>query len=465
MKRFGWRWLAVSSVIVAVIVGALFGTGRAQAEVRPQYGGTLHISMRESPASLDPVESSLSNSYGRRSLTRLLFETLIDVDDSASPRGVLAVSWQQSGEGRRWQFLLRHGVHFHDGTSLIPEVVAASLRTANPSWKISVLSDSVVIEQDSPDAQLLAELALSRNAIAKRASGNQPSGTGAFHVADWQPGKKLTLAAEEGYWGGRPFLDGIEIEMGRNYREQIAALELGKVDLAEVAPEQVHRTTLAGRRIASSQPIELLALVFAGDPKTPEEKLLRESLALSVERGSIRSVLLQGSGQPTAGLLPAWMSGYGFVFPIDADLPRARHVREQVRTIPTWSIGYSSSDPIARLIAERITLNARDAGLSLQPTQSASADLQLVRIPLESSDPWIALSQIAARCETPFTRKEGASVEDLYAAEQTLLATQRIVPLFHLPVSYAASTSLKSWETRPDGSVNVVDSWMGAGNP
>ena len=53
-------------------------------------------------------------------------------------------------------------------------------------------------------------------------------------------------------------------------------------------------------------------------------KSLRQALALSVERGSIRSVLLQGAGQPTASVLPNWMSGYGFVFPIDTDLPRAR---------------------------------------------------------------------------------------------------------------------------------------------
>ncbi len=42
-------------------------------------------------------------------------------------------------------------------------------------------------------------------------------------------------------------------------------------------------------------------------------------------------------------------------------------------------------------------------------------------------------------------KNEGGSVEDLYAAEQAMLATQRIIPLFHLPVTYAASASLKNW--------------------
>ncbi len=36
-------------------------------------------------------------------------------------------------------------------------------------------------------------------------------------------------------------------------------------------------------------------------------------------------------------------------------------------------------------------------------------------------------------------------MEDLYASEQALLATQRVIPLFHLPVSYASAPTLKNW--------------------
>ena len=57
---------------------------------------------------------------------------------------------------------------------------------------------------------------------------------------------------------------------------------------------------------------------------------------------------------------------------------------------------YDASDPIARLLTERIALNARDAGLVLQPTTLATADLRLVRIPLASADPWIALANVAS---------------------------------------------------------------------
>jgi hypothetical protein len=264
--------------------------------------------------------------------------------------------------------------------------------------------------------------------------------------------------------------------MGKSFRDQMTALELGKADLVEVAPEQTHRVSLEGRRLASSDSIELLAVLFTRDAASADEKLLRQALALSVERGSIRSVLLQGAGQPAASILPNWMSGYGFVFPTDADLPRARNARAQVHTMPTWTVGYDGADPVARLLAERIALNARDAGLSLQPTAAAGADLRLVRIPLESPDSWIALANVAAVAVIPagmlagmsagmLARKDSGSVEDLYAAESAILATQRIIPLFHLPVSYAASATLKDWALRADGSWTLADAWLGAGKP
>jgi peptide/nickel transport system substrate-binding protein len=461
MKLFDWRWLVVSSLMVGALA--------ANAETRPQYGGVLHVGMRAAPTSLDPADATQLDSFARRSLTMLMFDTLVTTDGSVRVQPSLATSWQGVQGNQRWQFQIRRGVKFHDGTPLSAGVAADSLGAANPSWKVSADGDSVVIERDISDPDLLAELALPRNAIVKRNPENAPSGTGPFHIVDWQRGKKLALAAEENCWRGRPFLDAIEIEMGESFRDQITALELGKRNLVEVSPDQTHQfsqdwISQAGRGLASSTPMELLALLFTRDVTSPEEKLLREALAWSVERGSIRSVLLQGAGQATTSILPNWMSGYGFVFPTDADLPRARHAREPVHTVPTWTVGYDGSDSMTRLLTERIALNAKDAGVSLQPTPAAVADLRLVRIPLASPDPWIALANVATLAGTP-AGKDGGSVEDLYAREVAILATQRMIPLFHLPVSYAASATLKDWVLRPDGSWTLADAWLESGQP
>jgi hypothetical protein len=205
-----------------------------------------------------------------------------------------------------------------------------------------------------------------------------------------------------------------------------------------------------------------MALVFARDVSSPDEKLLREALGLSVERESIHSVLLQGAGQPTGSLLPTWISGFGFVFSSTAELQKARQLRDQVHTARVWTIGYDGSDPLARLVVDRIALNAKDAGLSLAPATVGASDLRLARIPLASSDPWIALEDIAAQAGLSKPKNNGGVFEELFAAEQGELASERVVSLFHLPVFYAASASLRDWALRTDGTLELGNAWLGA---
>ncbi|MGA9978882.1 MAG: ABC transporter substrate-binding protein [Candidatus Sulfotelmatobacter sp.] len=464
MKRFAWQWLVISSLVAA---GAAV-TPVAGAETRPQYGGTLRVAMHAAPASLDPADGKAADSLARRNLTFLIFETLVSADTGGRLHPGLAVSWQassgQAPGNQRWEFRLRRGIEFHDGTALTAEVVAASLRIANPDWKVTSENGSVIIELETADSDLPAELALPRNAIVKREPAGKLSGTGPFHIKDWQPEKKLVLAAEEDYWNGRPYLDTIEIELGRSFHDQMIALELGRTDLVEVPAEQSHRVAMEGGPVSTSQPVELIALLFAHDAQTSAEKSLRDALALSVDRGSIRSVLLQGTGQSAGSILPDWMTGYGFVFPIDADLARARHERVDVKVAPAWTVGYDAEDSFAHLLAERIALNASDAGLKLQPTTAATADLRVARIPLVSSDPWIALDEVAAAAGLARPAAGGRSLEELYAAEQTMLATQRLIPLFHLPTAYAGSANLRDWKPRPDGRWDLGDVWLGPGN-
>lgn len=451
MKRFVWRWLAASSLLLGALA--------ANAEMRPQYGGTLHVATHAAPTTLDPADPAQADSFARRTLSVLLFDRLVITDEAGRVTPTLAESWEALKGNQRWIFRLRHGVTFHDGTPLSAEIAAASLRYANPSWTVMAENDTVVIDCKTPEPELPAELSLSRNSIVKRDSG-AVDGTGPFTVIEWLAGKKLKLAAVENYWGGRTFLDGIEIAMGQDYRAQMTALGVGGADLVEVAPEQTRRVAQDGSRLASSAPMDLLALVFARDASSPEEKTLREALGLSVERESIRNVLLQGAGQPAGSLLPAWMTGYGFVFSAAADLPKARQLRAEVRTIPNWKLGYDGSDTIARLVADRIALNARDAGLSLQPSSSGSADVQLVRIPLASADPWVALGALTAEMGLPAADIKGGSIDELYAREQAALATERVIPLFHLPATYAARLRLQGWKLQADGSLDLADTWL-----
>ena len=451
MKVSGWRWLAASSLLLVLT---------ANAETRPQYGGMLRMMMREAPATLDPADNAQPDSFARRNVTLLIFDTLVTIGENSRVQPSLAVSWQAAGN-QGWKLRLRRGVKFQDGSPLTADEAAASLRAANSSWQITVEGDSLLIENSS-SADLPAELALGRNAIVKRNPDGSLSGTGPFQVSEWQPGKKLILSANEDCWRGRPFLDGVELEMAKSFRDQMAAAEMGKADLIEVAPEQEHRISPDAHDVLKSMPVQLLALLFTHPVASNDEKVLRDVLALSVERGSIRNVLLQGAGQPAGGILPTWMSGYGFIFPTEVDLTRARQLRAQFRSVPTWTIGYDPSDPLGRLIADRIALNAKDAGLQLQPTSSAPADVRLVQIPMLSSNAWIALAGVAEMSGSPMAKSQGSSAADLYSAEQAVLAARRVIPLSHLPVTYAGSPRMKSWTVRPEGTIDVSNAWLGS---
>lgn len=451
MKRTVWQWLVVSSFLLGA---------NSAAETRPQYGGTLHVATRISPTSLDPADATQGDSVARRNLFRLVFDTLVSVDGQGKAQPALAVSWRAESGDQRWQFWIRKNVKFHDGSPLTPEAVAASLRTANPDWMVIAENDSLVIQTNANDPDLLDELAMARNSVAKKVNGGTWVGTGPFRIANWQPQKNVTLGAVEDYWGGRAFLDAIEVEFGKSSRDQLIDFDLGKLQVADVAPEQTHRLTGEGRRIVSSDPLELMALVFAREPQSSDDAKLREVLALSVDRASIRSGVLQDSGNATAAVLPNRISGYAFIFPAGREITKAQEERGEIQRAPAVTIGYDPDDALARLVAERIVLNSRDAGITLQAVAGLKADVRVTRVTVSSANARIALQSVAKALGLPAPKLNGTSTEDVYRAEAELLRSKRVIPLFQLPVSYAISPAVQNWRISSDGSWRLADVWL-----
>jgi hypothetical protein len=156
------------------------------------------------------------------------------------------------------------------------------------------------------------------------------------------------------------------------------------------------------------------------------------------------------------------MSGYAFVFGNGQNLDRARELRSEVPRAPAQTLAYDPADPLARVIAERIALNARDAGITLQTTTSAASDIRLVRLPLASLNPRVALLAVAASAGVSTPKFSGNSTEDMYQAESGMLRTQRIIPLFQLAVSYALSPAVKDWNLDRDGGEHLENVWMGS---
>jgi MarR-like DNA-binding transcriptional regulator SgrR of sgrS sRNA len=484
-------WILQGTLSAAAIVSLIAPT-TATAETRPHYGGTLHVMLQSAPNALDlPANTTPVEYWDMARALLLIGDTLVKLDAQDRPQPALAVAWQSDASARHWQFTLRRGVKFHDGSVASPAAIAQILGALHSGWNVRASTDSASIDIDSetPMPSLLAELALPRNLLLKRNSKDNriPIGTGPFLVADWQPGKLLKLAPNEASWAGRPFVDALEIEFGKSLRDQAIALELNKTDIIEVAPEAANGShgQSTSSSSSSSLPVELLALVFSANSKAQDPRL-REALALAIDRKPIQSVLLKGAGEPAASILPNWMTGYTAVFSSQSNPQHARAViadsRQAAQNL-SYGLTYDPRDPPAQLIAERIALNAREVGITLQVSLSGADDIRLVCAVLPSPDPATSLAEVARqlglqqpalpapRGNSPGDHSlenhslDDHSLDDLYQAEHSLLAGYTVIPLFHLPVASAANQRVRDWAPDPLGQWNeagssLADLWL-----
>lgn len=245
--------------------------------------------------------------------------------------------------------------------------------------------------------------------------------SGPFNIARWEPGKGATLVANEEYSGGRPFLDSIEIQLGRDLKAQALDSSVGKADVTETGERRGKLTNT-------------LAIVFESDRVSAG---LREALSLAVDRATINTVLLKGQGEPSNALLPEWLSGYAFLFSKPRDVARARQLAAGGAPI---SFAYDRDDPVIRRIGERIGVNAMEAGIALRPAAAANADARLELLPMTMNDELGSLADIAVVLNLPFP--SGANP---YDAERTLLDGYKIIPVLHLGDAWAVSPRVHNW--------------------
>ncbi len=455
------------SLLVATLITSLIGAmTAATAETRPHYGGTLRVMLQSAPTVLEFPANAMPSDYWDAARTlSLIGDTLVKLDAMAHPKPALAVAWQSDATARHWQFTLRRGVKFHDGSAASPAALAQILGAIHPNWIVRASADSLSIDSDAPMPSLLAELALPRNLLLKHNSNanSLPIGTGAFLIAEWQPGTLLRLAANEESWAGRPFVNAVEIEFRKSLRDQAIGLELGNTDVIESAPHGANGSWKHDTSSSPSLPVELLALVFSANSKAQNPRL-RDALALAIDRKPIQSVLLRSAGEPAASILPNWMTGYSAVFSTQANPQHARALLADSRQ-PTLNLSYDPRDPQAQLIAERIALNAREVGITVQVTLSGAEDIRLVRVVLPSPDPAASLAEAAGQLGLPrpvFPAPSGNSLDDLYQAERNLLNGHEVIPLFHLPVESAVSERVRNWEPNRLGVWNesFADLWL-----
>ncbi len=445
MRLSALRFLAASSLLLALA---------AHAAERPRYGGVLRVDTRQG--------------WEQAGLRRLVIENLTTAGDTGQPAAQLATTWESQNEGRRWQFWLRRGVRFHDGTLLTPAEVVKDLqaRRCNSScpWSAArAVGDSVVLEFSQGRPHFAAEVALPQYGIERTGADSVLIGTGPFRWSEYRQSSATTvLTAFDDYWGGRPFVDAIEVAGERSPRDQALDLESGRADVVEGSPEQIRRWQQQRMRLLTSQPVELIVLALRTDKPALQDVRLRQALALAIDRDAIHNVVLQKQGEVAAGFLPNWISGYAFLLPHARDLGRAQQLRAQLGNVPPLTIGVSGSDATLQLIAERIALNARDAGLMLAPAGGArNADLFVERVPLETVNPFAALESMRAFLGgAPDPAPD--SLSQLYEDEQQGLGQFLSVPLAWVTRAYAVGTRVHDLQQTAAGQLRLERAWADA---
>ncbi len=464
MRCTSYRLLAVLSLLFAL-------TG-IDASSRPRYAGTLRVEMRESVRTLDPGDwpADTSMAAAKAKLVPLMFDTLVMLGDDGRPRPGLALSWQHDPEYKKWRFRMRPGVTLDDGSVLKAETVAAALHPSGEVWRIGGAGDELSIDTELPAPGLLYDLADPSKSICIRSENARLSGTGPFRLSRWEPGRRALLVANELYWAGRPFLDAVSIEMGRPFRDQLLDLEVDRADFVEIWPGDVRRTAQRGAKVWSTAPNMLVALVFERGKPAIEDARVREAVALTIDRAAMHSVLVQKQGEPASALLPQQLSGYAYLFSSGTDPARARQLVSGLGQVPPLLLAYDGSDPLARPIAERISVNAREGGMTIQVSaQPAGADMRLVRLPIREPLPGPALGFIASFFHlVDVPHSSGESIDSLYAFERALIDSYRVIPLLHLPELFGSSARLKTWQTRgvdKSGKWHLDDMWLDTEKP
>jgi hypothetical protein len=301
------------------------------------------------------------------------------------------------------------------------------------------------------------------------------AGSGAFHIAQWESGKRLTLAANESYRGGRAFVDSIEIQMGRATKDRLVDLEVGSADFAEIPPEEARRAMERGVRVSASKPQELVALAFVAGHPASEDPHVREALSRSIDRAAIVNFILQKEAEPAGGLLPQWTNGTAFLFSTAADSADAKAIWSQIAGSPRIALGYDAGDSLEQSIAERVAVNARDAGIALSAeaiplaaagAQTANYDARLVRLPVKSIRPRDALAGFIESL-APATGLDAtvlpsaASAEQVYGRERDMVNSYRVIPLLWLPRVYGLGPRLRDWKAPEAGEGwPLADVWL-----
>lgn len=253
--------IAASAAAFALLLAGC-STGGEPHESATRDGGTLVYATGDAePDCLDP---HVGGNYPQALVSTQYLEPLVGRDADGTIQPWLATEWETSEDGLTWDFTLKDGVKFTDGTPFDAEAVKVNVEhlqdpdTQSSTGYLAVQKVKKVEVVDatharfhlsSPDSALLESLSQQWNAIESPAgikrgmeeNCQSPVGTGPFKVESWTPQQNIVLTRNDDYatpgpeaeHEGPAYLDKIEWRFIPDAATRHAALQSGEVQMID----------------------------------------------------------------------------------------------------------------------------------------------------------------------------------------------------------------------------------------
>ena len=182
------------------------------------------------------------NSRDLSSINRLVFESVVDLDENMQPAPQLADRWEYDGEA--WTFYLRQGIVFHDGSPLTAYDVVASLEDIQMNEATSPYADRIkyIREMDALDDHTLRvvgngvvymTLYAMTFPVVQRFSLNSalPRGTGPYWYIHYDAYNMLRLERNPIWWKRQPAINSINCIRYNETADALTALATNEADL------------------------------------------------------------------------------------------------------------------------------------------------------------------------------------------------------------------------------------------
>jgi len=324
----------------------LIAAGLLALAASPPHAAELRIGLAADVTSTDPHFLNIAPNVN---ICWHVFDALTHVDRDARLIPGLAESWRAL-DGTTWEFRLRRGVKFHDGSPMTAEDVVFSIDRARdlPNGQFATFVRRIVSSQivDSHTLRLktaapYAMVPYDLNSIfivSKKAARNASSadfdagramiGTGPFRFVRFARGDRVELARNDGYWGGKPEWDRVTFRIMPSDPARMAALLAGDLDMIEQIPTADLPRVRADGRLRTAQKVSWRTLFFhldqwrdsppfvtdrAGRPlgRNPfKDKRVRLAISKSIDRGAIVARVMESAALPASNLVSPPVFGH-----------------------------------------------------------------------------------------------------------------------------------------------------------